>query len=48
MTRGASRVGQTAAMHNVNSLIGMRSYQQVRHILSKAVKELTALDTLPD
>ena len=25
----------------LNSLIGMRSYQQVRHILSKAIEELT-------
>ena len=32
----------------LNSLIGMRSYQQVRHILSKATEELTALDTLLD
>lgn len=32
----------------VNSLVGMRSYQQVRRILSKATQELTVLDTLPD
>jgi DNA-binding IclR family transcriptional regulator len=32
----------------LNSLIGMRSYQQVRHILSKATKELSVLNTLPD
>ena len=32
----------------LNSLIGMRSYQQVRRILSEATKELTVLDTLPD
>jgi hypothetical protein len=32
----------------LNSLIGMRSYQQVRRILSKATQELTDLDTLPD
>ena len=32
----------------LNSLIGMRSYQQVRRILSKATQELTVLDTLPD
>jgi DNA-binding IclR family transcriptional regulator len=31
----------------LNSLIGLRSYQQVRHILSKATEELTVLDTLP-
>ena len=32
----------------LNSLIGMRSYQQSRRILSKAAEELTVLDTLPD
>jgi DNA-binding IclR family transcriptional regulator len=32
----------------LNSLIGMRSYQQSRRILSKATQELTVLDTLPD
>jgi DNA-binding IclR family transcriptional regulator len=32
----------------LNSLIGIRSYEQVRRILSKATKELTVLDTLPD
>jgi DNA-binding IclR family transcriptional regulator len=32
----------------LNSLIGMRSYQQARRILSKANRELTVLDTLPD
>ena len=32
----------------LNSLIGMRSYQQVRRILSEATEELTALDILPD
>ena len=32
----------------VNSFLGMRSYQQVRHILSKATEELTVLDTLLD
>ena len=32
----------------LNSLLGMRSYQQVRCILSKATQELTVLDTLPD
>ena len=32
----------------LNSLIGMRSYQQVRGTLSKAIQELTDLDTLPD
>ena len=32
----------------LNSFIGMRSHQQVRHILSKATEELSDLDTLPD
>ena len=32
----------------LNSLIGMRSYQQVRRFLSKATEELTVLDTLAD
>ena len=32
----------------LNSLIGMRSYEQVRRILSKATRELTVLDALPD
>jgi biotin operon repressor len=32
----------------LNSLVGMRSYEQVRRILSKATRELTVLDTLPD
>ena len=32
----------------LNSFIGMRSYQQVRHILSRASEELTVLDTLLD
>jgi len=32
----------------LNSLIGLRSYHQVRCILSKATEELTVLDTLPD
>jgi biotin operon repressor len=32
----------------LNSLIGMRSYRQVRRILSEATKELSVLDTLPD
>jgi hypothetical protein len=31
-----------------NSLIGMRSYQHIRRLLSKAGEELTVLDTLPD
>jgi DNA-binding IclR family transcriptional regulator len=30
----------------LNSLIGMRSYREVRRILSKATEELTVLDTL--
>jgi hypothetical protein len=32
----------------LNSLIGIRSYQQVRRFLSKATEELTVLDTLAD
>ena len=32
----------------LNSLIGMRSYQQVLRFLSKATEELTVLDTLGD
>ena len=32
----------------LNSFIGMRSYPQVRHILSKASEQLTVLDTLLD
>ena len=44
------RQGRRYYMHErmLNSLIGMRSYQQVRRILSKATQELTDLDTLPD
>jgi hypothetical protein len=33
---------------NLNSLMGMRSYLQIRRIISKAADELTALDTLTD
>ena len=32
----------------LNSLIGMRSYQQVRRVLDKATAELTVLDTFGD
>ena len=32
----------------LNSLIGMRSYQASRRLLSRATEELTVLDTLPD
>ena len=32
----------------LNSLLGMRSYQHIRHLLGKAAEELTVLDTLPD
>ena len=44
------RQGRHYYMHEktLNSLIGMRSYQQVRRILRKASRELTVLDTLPD
>jgi hypothetical protein len=34
--------------NKLNSLIGMRSYQQVRRSLRKAIEELTVLDTLAD
>ena len=42
------RRGRHYYMHEkmLNSLIGMRSYQQVRRFLSKATEELTVLDTL--
>ena len=45
-----NRRGRHYYLHEktLNSLIGMRSYQQVRHILSKAAEELSVLDTLPD
>ena len=44
------RQGRQYYIHEkaLNSLIGMRSYEQVRRILSKAIQELTILDTLPD
>ena len=44
------RQGRRYYMHEkaLNSLFGMRSYEQVRRILSKATQELTVLDTLPD
>lgn len=44
------RRGRHYYMHQktLNSLIGMRSYQQVRRFLSKATEELTVLDTLGD
>jgi DNA-binding IclR family transcriptional regulator len=35
-------------IQTLNSLIGMRSYEQVRCILSKATQELTVLDALAD
>jgi DNA-binding IclR family transcriptional regulator len=31
----------------LNSFLGMRSYNQIRRLLSKAVAELSVLDTLP-
>jgi DNA-binding IclR family transcriptional regulator len=42
------RQGRHYHLHEktLNSLIGMRSYQQVRRILCKATEELTVLDTL--
>jgi biotin operon repressor len=44
------RRGRHYYMHEkmLNSLIGMRSYQQVRRFLSKATEELSVLDTLLD
>jgi DNA-binding IclR family transcriptional regulator len=44
------RQGRHYHLHEktLNSLIGMRSYQQVRRILSEVIQELTVLDTLPD
>jgi DNA-binding IclR family transcriptional regulator len=44
------REGRRYYMHEktLNSLLGMRSYEHVRQILSKATQELTVLDTLPD
>jgi DNA-binding IclR family transcriptional regulator len=32
----------------LNSLLGMRSYRQIRRLIEKAAEELTVLDTLPD
>jgi len=32
----------------LNSLVGMRSYNQIRRILRKAAEELAVLDRLPD
>jgi len=34
--------------HKLNSLIGMKSYQEVRRILGEAAKKLSVLDTLPN
>jgi DNA-binding IclR family transcriptional regulator len=44
------RQGRRYHIHEktLNSLIGMRSYRQVRRFLSEATQELTILDTLPD
>jgi biotin operon repressor len=44
------RRGRRYYMHDksLNSLIGMRSYEQVRRFLNKATEQLTVLDTLPD
>ena len=44
------RQGRHYYLHEktINSLIGMRSYQQVRHILSEVTKKLTVLDASPD
>jgi hypothetical protein len=32
----------------LNSLMGMRSYEQTRRTLTKAIRKLSVLDTLPD
>ena len=44
------RGGRHYYMHEsaLNSLLGLRSYQQIRRILSKATEELSVLDALPD
>ena len=44
------RRGRHFYMHEktLNSLIAIRSYQQVRRSLKKAAEELTVSDTLPD
>ena len=44
------RRGRNYYLHEktLNSLLGLRSYHQVRGVLSKAIAELTILDTLPD
>jgi len=44
------RQGRHYHLHEktLNSLMGMRSYQQVRRILIEATEELSVLDTLPD
>ena len=44
------RKGRRYYVHEktLNSLIGMRSYEQVRRILSKATQEMAVLDSLPD
>ena len=44
------RRGRNYYLHEktLNSLIGLRSYQQVRRILSKVTERLSILDTLPD
>ena len=43
------RQGRNYYLHEktLNSLIGLRSYRQVRRILSEAIEELSVLDTLP-
>jgi hypothetical protein len=44
------RQGHHYYMHDetLNSILGMRSYQQIRRMLSKAAQELTVLDALPN
>lgn len=33
---------------SLNSLMGLRSYQHIRHLLETSAKQLSVLDTLPD
>jgi len=44
------RAGRHYYVHEtaLNSLMGLRSYQQIRRRLAKTTDELTVLDTLPD
>jgi DNA-binding transcriptional ArsR family regulator len=44
------RQGRRYYVHEkaLNSVMGLRSYQHIRRMLSKAADDLTVLDTLPD